>query len=223
MSPAVIVRPRRVEPEARRTGSKVRKYSSPRGRAGRYVALSWQEANERIRALERWERRQLRDARKRNRAVGYVGIELYKFMARRAVNARGRLDTLSYGALAAILGFARSAVVAAMARLKAHGWMDWRRQYEETGQAGSRGPQVQQACNFFWIAAPIAALIKIGIRFGPAPPPDDLDHARAEGEARNAEHAFAESPLGGAIGKLGDAVRKRETSRRSESMGMSES
>ena len=220
MNPAVIVKPRKIEPEHRRTHAKVRKHSRPRGAAGRYVELSWQEANERIRALEKWERRQKRDPRRRNRAVGHIGVELYKFMARRAVNARGRLDNLSYGALASILGYARSAIVAAMARLKAHGWMDWRRQYEETGEAGVRGPQVQQSTNFFWVSAPIAALIKLGIRFGGPPPPDDFDHARSAGVAENKDHDFTESPLGGSIAALGSLVRERETSRTSESMGM---
>ena len=225
MNPAFIVKPRKIEPEHRRTHQKVRKHSRPRGAAGRYVGLQWHEANERIRALEKWERKQARGTGRRggprkNRAVGHVGVELYKFMARRAVNNRGRLDDLSYGAIGKILGFARSAIVAAMARLKAHGWMDWRRQYEETGEAGVRGPQVQQAANFFWVTAPIAALLKLGIRLGGAPAPDDFDHARAAGEAENKDHDFAESPLGGSVAALGSLVRERETSKRPESRGM---
>lgn len=200
------------EPEHRRTLSPVRRYSRARGEAGRYVFLSWDQANERMRALDRWERRQTRQARHRNRGVGYIGLEVYRYLCRRAVDRRGKLDDLAYGTIAGVLGFARSAVVAAVVRLKRFGWLDWTRQYEATGEAGRRGPQVKQTTNFFWICAPVAALLKMGIRFGPPPPPDDAAH-QAEAKAKaTASAELAESPLGEALARAGDVLRQRETS-----------
>ena len=207
-----IARARRPEAEHRRTGSKVRKFSRPRG-AGRAVLLTWAEANERMRAIERWDRRQAKRERTRNRAVGYIGIELYRYLCREAVKRRGQLGDLAYGTIAGVLGFSRSAVVAAAARLKRFGWLDWDRQFAPTGDKGQRGPQVEQAPNFFRVLAPLKALLDIGIRFGPAPPPDDHDQAAKAGQAANKAAEFADSRLGESVALLEAAIRrKRETS-----------
>jgi len=208
---AAIARKRQAETPGRRTFARVRRRSVPRGDGGR-VILTWAQANERMRAIERWERKQSKRERGRNRAVGHIGIELYRYLCRRAVDRRGRLDDLAYGTIAGVLGFSRSAIVAAAARLKRFGWLGWTRQFEETGEAGVRGPQVKQAPNAFWIAAPIEALIKLGIRFGASPPPDDHAHAHAEAATRRREAEFAESSLGAAVAKLGAAIDQRETS-----------
>lgn len=211
-TPAITVPARRIEAPERRTRSKVRHSSRPAGTI-RGVSLSWREANERIQAIRKWERRQVKAERAKNRAVGHIGIALYEFLCRRAVNKAGRLDDLSYEALAAILGFARSAIVAAAKRLKRFGWLNWRRQFRPSSNPALRGPPVEQDVNAFWVEAPIAALIKLGIRFGPAPPPDDHDAARRAGEAENKAADFAESKLGGALDVLSAAIRrKRETS-----------
>jgi hypothetical protein len=200
---------KRVDP--RPTGSRVRKYSHPAG-GGPFVALSWEDANQRILALRKWERKQKRQERRKNRAVGHVGISVYEFLCRWAVKHRGRLDDLSYEAIGAIIGHSRSAVVAACARLKRFGWLDWRRQYVSTGQQGVRGVQVVQTFNAFWIAAPVAALIRLGIRIGRAPIPDDHDCAAKAGAAANKAMDIADSSLGRALDRLGAAVAKRETS-----------
>jgi hypothetical protein len=205
--------------DARPTGSKVRKYSHPAGE-GPYVVLTWDDANQRIQAIRKWERKQARKDRCKNRAVGHIGVAVFEFLCRRAVNKKGRLDDISYEAIGKILGHARSAIVAACARLKRFGWLDWRRQYASTGQAGIRGVQVEQTYNAFWIVAPIAALIKLGIRLGKAPPPDDHDWAAKTGAAANKAAEFADSRLGSAVERLGAAFAQRETSKGSDSMGI---
>lgn len=202
---------RRMEPPERRTLSKVRRYSRPQGE-GRYVMLTWREANERIRALHRWERRQQKAERHRNRAVGHIGVAVYEYLCRLAVNRRGRLDDQALGSIAGAVGYARSAVVAAIARLKRFGWLNWRRQYVETGERGARGPVVRQAPNFFWIEAPVAALLKMGIRFGgPPPPDDDAVRRRAEADIKRTAND-PDSRLGAALAATAHLRQKRETS-----------
>lgn len=61
----------------------------------------------------------------------------------------GRLDP----AIATIQeksGFARKTVVDALARLKEHGFLNWVRRTERTGNARDEGPQVKQATNAYY-------------------------------------------------------------------------
>ena len=71
----------------------------------------------------------------------------------------------------------RDAVVRALKALRAHGFLDWLRRYEPTGNEG-RGPQVQQASNAYRLSLPEKALRLLG-RFGKAPPPPD-DHVASQ-------------------------------------------
>ncbi len=203
------IQERRPEPESRRTGSRVRKNSREAGTT-RGVWMDWASCNEANRALNRWERRQAKRPGHRNRGVGYIGLEVFGLLTREAVRRKGRLDHMSYEAIAAILGYARSAIVAAAARLKAHGWLDWVRQWEPTGEQGRRGPQVRQTYNAFWIRIPVAALAKLGIKLG-TPTPDDHDHdAKAKAKARD-QAELAESPLGPALDRVDRVIAQRET------------
>lgn len=47
-------------------------------------------------------------------------------------------------------GFARQTVVAALARLKKHGFLDWVRRTERTGAGPGEGPKVKQATNAYF-------------------------------------------------------------------------
>lgn len=207
-----IARKRKLEPPERRTQCKVRRGSWLAGSNGR-ARLTWYDCNQRIRALHKWERKQKKRERRKNRAVGHIGVAVYEYLARRATHPRQRLDDLAYEALAAIVGYSRSAVVEAVKRLKQYGWLDWRRQYRPTGQPGVRGGvQVEQAPNAFVILAPVEQLLAIGIRLGRPPPPDDHAAAAEAGRAANAAADLAESPLGRALERLGAQVCHRETS-----------
>ena len=122
----------------------------------------------------------------------------------------------------------RDAVVRALKALRAHGFLDWLRRYEPTGNEG-RGPQVQQASNAYRLSLPEKALRLLG-RFGKAPPPPD-DHVASQA-ARTAEmdayrkalplDALAlfeagDNALGRALAALGKAVQKRESAKQTES------
>ena len=199
----------RREPPERRTFAKVRRRSAPCGLIS-YRPISVREMNDRVWALRRFERKVEKAARRKNAAVGHVGLEVYEALCRLAARGAGRLDQISYEGLARLVRRARSAVVAAVARLKAHGWLDWTRQFEETGQKGVRGPQVQQTVNAFRLLVPAEALRRLGIRFGPPPKPDDAAWREEQAEAERKDMAFAVSPTKGVLDRWGQLMAERE-------------
>lgn len=73
------------------------------------------------------------------------------------------------------LGRSRDTIVRALKNLRAHGFIDWLRRYEPTGNEG-RGPQVQQTSNAYRLSLPEKARQFLG-RFGKAPPPP-ADHGQ---------------------------------------------
>ncbi len=208
---------KRVEPPHRRTYQRVRHSSRPAGEHSG-GALTWRQCQSRIRAIRRWERAQDKRPRAKNRAVGWIGIEVYAFLARQAVHKRGRICDLALGSIAGILGVSRSAVIAALARLRDAGWIGWVRQFVWTGGEGVRGPQVEQAPNSYAIGAPERELARLKIPLDEDPPPSADLEAEANAHAKTrAEHAFGESPVGQAVDALGRLVAERESSNRSDS------
>lgn len=159
---------------------RVRRRSGSRGAPATQNPRDMREAGHRISALKRWERLRVRRRRSHIRGVGYVGLAVYEYLVKKAVQSAGRLDDLPYARIAAAVGHSRSAVVAAVARLKTFGWLDWFRRWETNKQTG----QLEQICNAFWICVPTAALQRLGIRCGPPPPPDDA----AADQAKRAEY-----------------------------------
>src|SRR5690606_10900748 len=122
----------------------------------------------------------------------------------------------------------RDAVVRALKALRAHGFLDWLRRYEPTGNEG-RGPQVQQTSNAYRLSLPAKALRLLG-RFGKAAPPPD-DHIAAQA-ARTAEldayrkalpldelalFETGDNPLGQALARLARSMKQRESAEQTES------
>lgn len=116
----------------------------------------------------------------------------------------------------------------ALKNLRAHGFIDWLRRYEPTGNEG-RGPQVQQTSNAYRLSLPEKARQFLG-RFGKTPPPPD-DYSAAQ-KARAAEPGAyrktlpldelalfeaGDNPLGRALAALGKMVQKRESDNQTES------
>ena len=127
------------------------------------------------------------------------------------------------------LGRSRDTIVRALKNLRAHGFIDWLRRYEPTGNEG-RGPQVQQTSNAYRLSLPEKARQFLG-RFGKAPPPP-ADHGQDQQAWSEAIDAYktalpldertqldaGDSPLGKALVMLAKSVMKRESDNQTESL-----
>lgn len=197
---------------------------------GRCEGTFWQRTDRRAvrRVLLAAKRYELvtRGAGRRNGALGHVALEVLELMANLVDYRTGRLEP-AIDTLAAKLRRARSAVIAALAALRTHGFLDWLRRYEPTGREG-RGPQVRQVSNAYRLALPPRALRLLGLQGQDAPLPDDVaqeQQERREGLAaiRAAlpldELAVLEvddGPLGRVLAEFGHRIQQRESARRSE-------
>lgn len=72
------------------------------------------------------------------------------YLAFLAVQERGRVYP-TIGTIAAAVGCTTRSVVEGLARLRTGGWLKWDRRYVETGERGTRGPQVKQTSNFYYL------------------------------------------------------------------------
>ena len=116
----------------------------------------------------------------------------------------------------------------ALKNLRAHGFIDWLRRYEPTGNEG-RGPQVQQASNAYRLSLPEKARQFLG-RFGKAPPPP-ADHGQDQKTWSETIAAYRQAlpldertqldvgdgPLGQALVSLAKSFMKRESDNQTES------
>lgn len=203
--------------------------------AGRCEALFWSRTDRRqvrriILAARRFDLVG-RATGSRNGPLGHVALEVLELLAHLVDFRSGRLEP-SIDTIAAKIRRARSAVVEALARLRLHGFADWLRRFEPTGNEG-RGPQVRQVSNAYRLALPPRAARLLGTMGQDVPLPDDVAHAQ---EARQAEAAALKAslplnelailevdddPLGRALAQLGYLVQERESAKRSEPMSKS--
>ncbi|MDH4990685.1 helix-turn-helix domain-containing protein [Aquamicrobium lusatiense] len=199
-------------------------------RRGRCESVFWRKTNWRevqriLLAAKRYERIERRPG-KRNGPLGPVAIELLEYLVNVVDFETGRLEP-SIDTMAHRLKRSRDAVVRGLANLRRHGFLDWIRRYEPTGNEG-RGPQVRQATNAYRLSLSERARQLLGWRGDPPPLPEDVEHA---GEVRAAEletyekslslekwalSAFGDTPLGRAYARLGRNI-ERESVRRAES------
>jgi hypothetical protein len=137
----------------------------------------------------------------------------------------GRLDP-AITTIAERIGRSVAAVVDALKRLRDHGFLAWLRRYVPTGNAGLRGPQVQQTSNAYRLALPAALL-----RLFTVPAPEDDTHRR-ETAAADAQEMIKRLPLdeqpaallcdpemAAALARLGRAImeQERDSGRQNES------
>ena len=163
----------------------------------------------------------------RNGPLGGVAIELLELFANLVDFRTGRLDP-SIDTLMLKLRRSRDAIVRALKALRVHGFLDWLRRYEPTGNEG-RGPQVQQTSNAYRMSLPEKARQLLG-RWGVTSPLPD-DHAQAEAERAAVIEAHrasldieertlfdvGDNPLGQALARLGRSIKQRESARQTES------
>lgn len=169
----------------RRTHQPVRRNSYNAGeREGRF----WRPVDPktkwaRIRAAETYDR-QNKEAGKRNGPLGHVALEVIREMYRIVDYRTGRLDP-SIDFLMGKLNRSRAAICAALARLKEHGFIEWMRRTEPTGNEGW-GPQVRQISNAYRLCVPKAAQKVVDFITGKKRPlPDDEAHRRETAAAED--------------------------------------
>lgn len=181
-----------IEHKARRTFQPVRRNSYHAGeREGRF----WRPVNPKdkwahIRAAEAYDR-QRKQAGKRNGPLGHIALELLRELYRIVDYKTGRLEP-SIGYLMRQLCRSRAAIVQAMARLREHGFLEWIRRTEPTGNQGF-GPQVRQITNAYRFCLPAAARRIVERIVGKGPAPADAVHHR-ETAVREMEAMLASLP-----------------------------
>lgn len=140
-----------------RTNEPVRRNSKTAG--GAEVAL-WlkhnmfprTEHNARMRAAEEFEH-ETKLPGKRNGALGAIGLKVYRYLLRLRGKANGRLDpTIRF--IADQVRHSRSAVAAALQRLRDAGFLDWIRRCQRIENAEPDEQQTEQIANAYFITTP---------------------------------------------------------------------
>lgn len=201
-----------------KTRAPIRRQSRPIGQGERRLwrPVSRAELSLIVRAAEKRERVSRLGGR-RNGELGHIGLEVLRELARLIDHKTGRLDP-AYDTIAQRLRRSRSAVAAALARLRACGWLDWVRRVERTG--AETGPAWRQVSNAYAVLMPAHAAAALG-HWGrtPAPPEDDEDRRRDatltreawEREGRRDDLERDNPRLFGALERLRLAVHGRES------------
>ncbi|WP_277979694.1 replication protein A [Sphingomonas phyllosphaerae] len=202
-----------VGPKKHRTGQPIRRSSYRIGmREGDFwSAFDRRERNARMRAAERYDR-EGKEPGKRNGPLGHIAIEVLREMMRIIDFRTGRLDP-SIDYLAERLRRTRSAVHAALKRLRSHGFLDWIRRFAPREDAEPFGPQVRQISNAYRLTLPRSAAELVRRLLGRAPPPDDDVTRRREEEERVAAMLATLSAEELARFRAGDTALGRELAR----------
>ncbi|MDR3514062.1 MAG: hypothetical protein P4L73_20695 [Caulobacteraceae bacterium] len=201
-------RPR--ETDGRRTNQRVRAGSRYPGDQLRPSPISRKEAGRRKKALRvEAQRRRVAGRRAGGRwkdgelgTISHYDVAVYEVLVDWAAG-HGGLAELAVSAIARFANCCAETVHRAKRKLKALGLLDWIRQCEPTGQAGRRGPQVQQIANHYLLPVPPWAQALFDRWWGPTP--DDelarkaamvaqlMAHDRADQEALSPAIARAQA------------------------------
>lgn len=156
---------------------------------------------------------------KKNGPLGHVGLEVLRALFRVVDYRTGRLEP-AIATICERIRRSRAAVVSALARLKEHGFLDWVRRTEPTGNVGA-GPQVRQITNaygFDLARLPRSAAAWVKKILGVGMPPPDCEEARRRQDraetdsmldqvtAQEQARFIADGELGEALAALGRAL-----------------
>ncbi len=220
-------------PPAERCPTPVRRHSHIRGRSeGRiWRPTTRKDVQAILKAAEIYNEAGLHEKGERSGPLGSVALDVLRLFVNLIDFRTGRLEP-SISTIMDRLGRSRDTIVRALKNLRAHGFIDWLRRYEPTGNEG-RGPQVQQASNAYRLSLPEKARQFLG-RFGKAPPPP-ADHGQDQTAWSEAIAAYrktlpldertrldvGDSPLGQALVSMAKGLMKRESDNQTESLSNS--
>ena len=219
-----------VMPPAKRCPTPVRRHSHIRGRSeGRiWRPTTRKDVQAILKAAEIYNEAGLHEKGERSGPLGSVALDVLRLFVNLIDFRTGRLEP-SITTIMDRLGRSRDTIVRALKNLRAHGFIDWLRRYEPTGNEG-RGPQVQQASNAYRLSLPEKARQFLG-RFGKAPPPP-ADHGQDQQAWSEAIDAYrntlpldertlldvGDSRLGQALATMArNLMNKRESDKQTES------
>jgi hypothetical protein len=137
----------------------------------------------RLKAAEFYNERN-KQAGDREGPIGEIGVRLLRELYRIVDYKTGRLEP-AIDTLCQRISRARATVVKYLARLKAHGFLDWVRRSETVDNPGA-GPQVRQITNAYGFGLPAAAAAWVKKILGNGPEPD-CEIARKEADAAEVE------------------------------------
>ena len=216
-------------PPAERCPTPVRRRSHFKGRSEGQI---WRPTTRKdvqaiLKAAEIFNEAGLHEKGERSGPLGSVALDVLRLFVNLIDFRTGRLEP-SITTIMDRLGRSRDTIVRALKNLRAHGFIDWLRRYEPTGNEG-RGPQVQQASNAYRLSLPEKARQFLG-RLGKAPPPP-VDHGqdqRAWSEQIDAYRQalpldertqldVGDTPFGAALVGMAKALMKRESDNQTES------
>ncbi|KAB2675935.1 helix-turn-helix domain-containing protein [Brucella tritici] len=216
-------------PPAEKCPTPVRRRSYFKGRSeGRiWQATTRKDVQAILKAAEIYNEAGLHEKGERSGPLGSVALDVLRLFVNLIDFRTGRLEP-SITTIMDRLGRSRDTIVRALKNLRAHGFIDWLRRYEPTGNEG-RGPQVQQASNAYRLSLPEKARQFLG-RFGKAPPPP-ADHGQDQQAWSEVIDAYKNalpldertqldaggSPLGQALVRMAKTFMKRESDNQTES------
>jgi hypothetical protein len=217
-------------PPAARCPTPVRRHSHIRGSEARiWRPTTRKDVQAILKAAEIYNEAGLHEKGERSGPLGSVALDVLRLFVNLIDFRTGRLDP-SITTIMDRLGRSRDTIVRALKNLRAHGFIDWLRRYEPTGNEG-RGPQVQQTSNAYRLSLPDKARQFLG-RFGKAPPPP-ADHGQDQRAWSEAIDAYKKAlprdertQLDAGDGALGIALvnmarsfmNKRESDKQTESL-----
>ena len=218
-----------VMPPAERCPTPVRRHSHIRGRSeGRiWRPTTRKDVQAILKAAEIYNEAGLHEKGERSGPLGSVALDVLRLFVNLIDFRTGRLEP-SITTIMDRLGRSRDTIVRALKNLRAHGFIDWLRRYEPTGNEG-RGPQVQQASNAYRLSLPEKARQFLG-RFGKAPPPP-ADHGQDQRAWSEVIAAYREAlpldertlldvgdnRLGRSLAQMARSLMKRESDNQTES------
>jgi DNA-binding transcriptional MocR family regulator len=157
-------------------------------------------------------------------ALGLSGVLvletlLYDFVDLMSGRLEPAIDTI-----AAKAKLARGTVVRALARLRAHGFLDWLRRTEPIEDADGAGPQVRQVTNAYWLKlrGRAAGLVRLILKKAP-PVAKTREEVLAEASAERLEAMRARRPGISAADFLSDEVKAVLRRRAEQRLGQSAS